>query len=25
VDNCACGGAPLEPYHEPVLMPSLIE
>ena len=23
VDNCECGGAPLEPYHDPVLMPSL--
>ena len=23
VDNSACGGAPLDPYHEPVLMPAL--
>ena len=24
VDNCDCGGAPLDPYHAPVMMPSLI-
>ena len=23
VDNSACGDAPLDPYHEPVLMPPL--
>jgi hypothetical protein len=23
VDNSTCGGAPLDPYHEPVLMPAL--
>jgi hypothetical protein len=24
VDNCDCGGAPLDPYHEVVMMPSLV-
>lgn len=25
VDNCDCGGAPLDPYHAPVMMPSLLD